>query len=86
MTLASLAFGRPTRVLLPPPSRWLAGLADATAAQARRLDRWLSVAQCDEPTTAEGVLAWASRIEATQPGLAADLRTAALRSQGVDAV
>lgn len=86
MTSASMTFGRPTRMLVPRPSRWLAGLADAITTQVQRLDRWLWVAQYEEPTTAEGVLAWASRIEATQPGFAADLRAAALRSQGIDAV
>jgi hypothetical protein len=84
MTSASIRFGRPVRVLLLQPAQWFASLAAALAARLHQLDGWLSFTQTTEPSTVEEVLAWAHRVEATQPGFAADLRAAALRSQGVD--
>ncbi len=84
MTSAFMSFGRAARVVLPQPAQWLAALAAAWAARFQQLDAWLSINQPWEPSTVEEVLAWAHRIEATQPGFAADLRAAALRAQGVE--
>ena len=53
--------------------------------QLRALDAWLLSTSHDEPKNAEQVLAWASRIEASEPGFAADLRAAALRAKDQDA-
>ncbi len=80
MTNASMTFGRPTRLTIPRGSLWFGTLAAATINGLRRLDRWqLSLKQA-EPSDAESVMAWAARIEATEPGFAADLRAAAMRS------
>lgn len=80
MSNASMTFGRPTRVVIPRGSAWLAGITAVLIDGLRRLDRWQLSLQHEEPRTAEDVLAWASRIEDTEPGFAADLRSAALRA------
>ena len=82
MTNPSMTFGRPTRLAAPRGSLWLAGLGALMIRGLRQLDRWQLSHQPQEPKTAEEVLAWARRIEPTDPGFAADLRAAALRSQG----
>ncbi|OYU76861.1 MAG: hypothetical protein CFE45_31250 [Burkholderiales bacterium PBB5] len=75
-----MTFGRPTRLTIPRGSLWFGALAAALINGLRRLDQWqLSMKQA-EPSDADEVMAWASRIEATEPGFAADLRAAALRS------
>jgi len=81
MTSASMTFGRPTRLAIPRGSLWFANMAAALINGLRRLDQWQLSFQQEEPRTADDVLAWAKRIEATEPGFAADLRAAALRSQ-----
>ena len=80
MTSASMTFGRPTRLVIPRGSLWLGTLAAAMINGLRRLDTWQLSKQRVEPKNAEDVMAWASRIESTEPGFAADLRAAALRS------
>jgi hypothetical protein len=80
MTSASMTFGRPTRLTIPRGSLWFGTLAAALINGLRRLDQWQLSLKRAEPTDADEVLAWASRIEATEPGFAADLRAAALRS------
>ena len=80
----SMTFGRPFRLVVPRGSVWLASLAGMLITQLRALDSWLLSTRYQEPKTAEDVLAWASRIEATEPGSAADLRAAALRAKGAD--
>ena len=81
MSNASMTFGRPTRLTFPRGSLWLGTAAAWLIQQLQHWDRWLLSARPEEPRSAEEVLAWASRIEATEPGFAADLRAAALRSQ-----
>lgn len=85
MSNASMTFGRPTRLAIPRGSLWLGTLAAMLINQLRALDSWLLSTKQQEPQTAEDVLAWASRIEATEPGFAADLRAAALRAKDKDA-
>ncbi len=80
MTNASMTFGRPERLVIPRGSAWLAAGAALLIDGLRRLDRWQLSLQREEPRTAEEVLAWADRIEHTEPGFAADLRAAALRA------
>ena len=80
MTSASMSFGRPMRLTVPRGSLWVANIAAAAIEGLRRLDQWMLRAEKDEPRTAEDVLAWAKRIEGSEPGFAADLRAAALRS------
>ncbi len=81
MTSASMSFGRPVRLTIPRGAQWFAAGAAFLIESLRRLDRWqLSLVQKQEPRSAEDVLAWAKRIEATEPSFAADLRAAALRS------
>lgn len=82
MTSASMTFGRSTRLSAPRGSVWFAALAGAVIGALKRLDQWQLKASRQEPQTAEDVLAWASRIQASDPGFAADLRAAALRSMG----
>jgi len=81
MTSASMTFGRPTRLAAPRGSIWLAGIAATVISALRRLDQWQLSLQREAPQSAEDVLAWARRIEASEPGLASDLRAAALRAQ-----
>ena len=81
MSNASMTFGRPTRLTIPRGSLWLGTAAAWLIRQLQHWDRSLLSARPEEPRSAEEVLAWASRIEATEPGFAADLRAAALRSQ-----
>lgn len=84
MSNTSMTFGRPTRLVVPRGSLWLGSLAALLINQLRALDSWLLSSKQQEPKTAEDVLAWASRIEATEPGFAADLRAAALRAKDQD--
>ena len=85
MTKASMTFGRPTRLAIPRGSLWLGTLAAAIINSLRRLDTWQLSQQRGEPKIADEVMAWASRIEATEPSFASDLRAAALRSISKDA-
>ena len=82
MTSASMTFGRPTRVAIPRGSMWFAAVAGFAVHALQRLDRWQQSLSQQEPQTADDVLAWAARIERSEPGFAADLRAAALRSLG----
>lgn len=80
MTNASMTFGRPQRMVIPRGSAWVAAGASLLIDGLRRLDRWQLSLQREEPRTAEDVLAWAARIEHSEPSFAADLRAAALRA------
>lgn len=80
MTNASMTFGRPERLVIPRGSAWLAAGASLLIDGLRRLDRWQLSLQREEPRSAEEVLAWADRIEHSEPSFAADLRAAALRA------
>jgi hypothetical protein len=80
MTNASMTFGRPERLVIPRGSVWLAAGAALLIDGLRRLDRWQLSLQREEPQSAADVLAWADRIEHSEPGFAADLRAAALRA------
>lgn len=80
MTNTSMSFGRPERLVIPRGSAWLAAGAALLIDGLRRLDRWQLGLQREEPRSAEEVLAWADRIEHSEPGFAADLRAAALRA------
>lgn len=82
MTSASMTFGRPTRVVIPRGSLWFANLASWLIQSLRRADQWQLRGAATEPRSADEVLAWARRIEKSEPGFAADLRAAALRSMG----
>lgn len=76
----SMTFGRPARLQIPRGSLWFANGAAMLIEGLRRLDRWqLGLAKA-EPQTADEVLAWAARVEPTEPGFASDLRAAALRA------
>lgn len=85
MTSASMTFGRPTRLIPPRGALWFGAAAAALITALRRLDQWQLRSADDTPQTPQDVLAWARRIEGTQPGLAADLRAAALRDDGSSA-
>ena len=80
MSSASMSFGRRTSQALPRGVNLLAAFTGALLALLRRIDRWQLGAVRAEPQTAEEVLAWAARIQHSEPGFAADLRAAALRS------
>jgi hypothetical protein len=84
MTSASMTFGRPTRLAVSRGSVLLGTLAAGLIGGLRRLDNWQLRQLREEPKSAEAVLAWASRIEANEPGFASDLRAAALRSMSSD--
>lgn len=80
MSTASMSFGRPNRVIFPLRGpNWFAHVTAAAISLLRRIDRWqLSVDR--EPNTPAQVLAWADRIENSDPGFASDLRAAAQRA------
>ena len=80
MSNSSMTFGRPTRVVIPNGTAWLATITAKVIEGLRWLDRWQLSLQKEEPRTAEDVMAWADRIEHSEPGFAADLRAAALRA------
>lgn len=80
MTSNSMTFGRPPRITLPRAATWFASGATLLITALRRLDRWQLSLKQEQPRSAEEVLDWANRIEATEPGFAADLRAAALRA------
>lgn len=80
MSSASMSFGRPARLKIPRGALWFAAGAAALIDGLRRIDRWQLGMRKEEPRTAEEVLAWATRIEATEPSFAADLRAAAVRA------
>lgn len=80
MNSNSMTFGRPARPAIPLGATWFANGAAVLINALRRLDRWQLGLQPEQPRNAEEVLAWAQRIEANEPGFAADLRAAALRA------
>lgn len=82
MTSASMTFGRPTRIAMPRGAQWFASLTNTAIQSLRSLDQWLIGFSRQDPQSPEEVLAWANRIERTEPGFAADLRSAALRAMG----
>lgn len=81
MSTANPAIGRSTpRHTIPRGAHWLGTLAAALIESVRRVDRWQLARRPGTPTSADDVLNWASQIENSDPGFAADLRGAALRS------
>jgi hypothetical protein len=80
MSSASMTFGRPTRSALPSVSGLFVAATASVVGMLHRFDQWLLDPSRGEPKTAAEVLQWARRIESTDPGLASDLRAAALRS------
>ena len=81
MTSASMTFGRPARLTIPRGALWFAAATSAVIEGLRRIDRWqLSLLRKEEPRSADEVLELAQRLEAPDPGFAADLRAAALRA------
>lgn len=85
MSSSSMTFGRPARLTLPRASSWFASVTALALAGLRRLDRWLLSVREPEPQTPQEVLAWANRLQATEPGFADDLRAAALRAMNDEA-
>ena len=85
MNDTSMTFGRPARLVIPRASLWFGSLAAQLIHRLRALDSWLLNTRQQEPKTVEEVMAWASRIEATEPSFAAELRAAALRAMDKDA-
>ena len=84
MSTASMSFGRPTRVTFSRGNSLFAGAAHAVIQLLRRIDRW-QLRQAEQgPKTPDEVLAWARHVESSDPGFAADLRAAALRTQSRD--
>lgn len=80
MTSHSMSFGRPLR-RHPAVAAQLFGQATAWLLQSlQQLDRWQLGLRPEPAQTAEDVLNWATRLEASEPGFASDLRAAALRS------
>jgi len=82
MTSASMTFGRPARLKAPRGAVWFGTAAAALLNALRSADRWLLDARAEKLKSADDVLEWARRIEPNEPGFAADLRAAALRSMG----
>ena len=82
MSSVSMTFGRPTRLAIPRGSLWFGNLAAALINGIRRIDQWQLRRRALKANDVEDVLAWANRIENTDPGFASDLRGAAMRSAG----
>ena len=82
MSSVSMTFGRPTRLAIPRGALWFGTLAAALIDALKRIDQWQLVRRARRTNDVEDVLAWANRIEASDPGFAADLRGAALREAG----
>ena len=80
MTKPSMTFGRTTRLIASRRSILLGMLAAVLISGLRRLDNWQLRRLREEPKSVEGILAWANRIEASEPSFASDLRAAALRA------
>jgi hypothetical protein len=80
MTAQYLSVVCPAPVSMPRGARWFADAAVALFAGVRRLKPLQTEISPQTTHTPEDLLAWASRIEHTQPGFASDLRAAALRS------
>ena len=78
MSITSMTYGHPHRVSLPNIGHSLALATAPLTALMRRCSSWLE-APAREPKTAQEVLAYARRIESSDPGLASDLRGAAMR-------
>lgn len=85
MSSVSMSFGRPTRLAIPRGSMWFANLAVALINGLHRLDRWQLEHRSQRAQEVHGLLAWADRLESTDPGFASDLRAAVARSPGDDA-
>ncbi len=79
MTNTSMTFGRPTRLTLPQPASLLASIGAALG----KFNNWLLGEQYRTPKNVAELLAHADSLEATQPSFAADLRSVALRAQGI---
>ncbi len=80
MTHSSMTFGRPAHPLAIRGTPWLNRTTAAVLSLLRRLDRWQLSLRQERPMSAQDVLDWAQRLQTTDPGFAADLRAAALRS------
>ena len=78
MSITSMTYGHPHRVSLPNIGHSLALATAPLTALMRRCSSWLDSPK-REPRTAQEVLAYARRIESSDPGLASDLRGAAMR-------
>jgi hypothetical protein len=83
MTVQSMSFGANTRYDVLP-SAWFTGLMTGAVKLLRRIDQWQLASHRYEPQTPQEVLDWAMRIEASDPGFAADLRSAALRTMALN--
>jgi hypothetical protein len=79
MSIASMSFGRPQASPWTRFARETLAAVQAIGHVFAQFDRWLDSPQ-DQPRTADEVLAYARHIEASDPGMAADLRCAALRT------
>jgi D-hexose-6-phosphate mutarotase len=85
MSSASMSFGRPGRLAVPIGSDWFGSITAMLIRGLRRLDTWsLAHQHRNEPRNAEEVMALARSLEAREPGLASDLRSAAMRSMDDD--
>ena len=80
MNAASMTFGRPSRWTRPRAAALFVAATAGLIGWLGRADRWLLERGHQEPRTPAEVLEWAHRIEAREPGFAADLRAAALRA------
>jgi hypothetical protein len=78
MSTASMTFGR-TAPLTAHPSRFLAQCVGSAWGFVQSAERRMRSSR-DESMTSSQVLAWAQRIENSDPGFAADLRGAAMRA------
>jgi hypothetical protein len=78
MSIHTMTYGHPHRVSLPQFGHSLALASAPLTALMRRCSSWLDTRD-GEPRTSQEVLAYARRIEDRDPGLASDLRGAAMR-------
>ena len=81
MTSASMSFGANTRYHPPRGAIWAAAAVGALMNLIQRLDQWQLAQRRSEPRNVAEVLDLARQVEKSDPGFAADLRAAALRSE-----
>ncbi len=80
MTHSSMTFGRPAHHVAIRGTAWLNTITAAMLAVLRRLDRWQLSLRQERAMSVQDVHDWAQRIQATDPGFAADLHAAAARA------
>ena len=79
MSSVTVSVNHPHRLAAPRGAIWLGTIAALMIDSLKRLDEWMIERRQRRANDVEELLALASRVEATDPGFASDLRGAAMR-------